>query len=360
MKKNISLLLALTLASFLYSCDDNISDSSQNLRDEYTSVEQLLEDIDFSGTILVRKEEEDIVRSGFGFSDASENMKNGIHHIFRIGSMTKSFTAMGLVHLKRDGLIQSYDQPISDFVEDFPRGEDITLRHLLTHYTGIRDYTFPVEQYIESQNVYITPDEIMEIVTESIAEDGLIFEPGAQFAYSNSNYLLLGLLIEALTDMSYHEYLKIKIIDPLDLSSTEEGPDVMSGALYAKGYHNGAEVAPYSMQIAYSAGDLISTISDMEKWGDAILGDEYLTAEEKSEIFAEPASEDGFYTPGLGWYTIRVEGTLMHYHGGDIAGYSSLIALLPESQSLIIILGNDEDGGIKRNTIQDMMAKYEF
>lgn len=359
MKKNLISLLTIALLFTLSACSDD-GPIVPVPGDDYVSAAQYLKDIDFSGSVLIRKGRTDVLRSGFGFADRSANELNQVDHVFRIGSMTKSFTAMGIVHLKRDGLIHSYDQPISDFIDDFDYSDQITLRHLLNHSSGIPDYFGPVEEFVATHTQYLSPDDILEVITDLVTEEGLLFEAGTQHSYSNSNYMMLGLLIEDLTGMTYHEYLKLKMLDPLGLTHTGKGPDNMSGAPYAKGYDDEGEVAPYQMQIAFSAGDMISTIGDMEKWGDALLGDQFLTVAEKADIFADPVAEEGFYSLGFGWFTMREEGNLMYFHGGDIDGYSSLIALLPETNSMIVVLGNEEDGGENRNLIQETLVKYEF
>ncbi|MEP2023275.1 MAG: serine hydrolase domain-containing protein [Reichenbachiella sp.] len=358
MKSLLILILTIIVWGMLGSCSDDSPETQ--IQTAYTNADDFLETLDFSGSVLVRDGDLDLVRKGYGFADRSAEVLNSPELIYRIGSMTKAFTAMGIVLLKRDGLITSYDQPISDFASDFPYGDKITLRHLLTHHSGIPDYLYVIEDLAVNQGQFFSPDYIFEIVVESLSEDGLDFEPGANYSYSNSNYLMLGLLIENLSGMTYHEYLNLKINVPLGLEKTEKGPDVMDSAPYAKGYLNGVETNPYQMQLANSSGDLVSTIDDLEKWGDALMGEEFLTVAEKEEIFAAPYDEDGYYTVGFGWFTIKINGKIMYFHGGDIDGYTSLIGLLPESNSMIILLSNEEDKGEQRNLIQETLPKYEF
>lgn len=355
-----SLLILMAIIVTLISMESCSDDNEQQKNADYTTADELLTRLDFSGSALIRDGDIDLVRQGYGLADRSSNLPNNPDLIYRIGSMTKGFTAIGIVYLKRDGLITSYDQPMSDFVEDFPYGNEITLRHLLTHHSGIPDYLLVIEDLAVNQGEYFSPDDIYEIVVESISEDGLLFDPGANYSYSNSNYLMLGLLIEELSGMTYHDYLNAKVKIPLGLANTGKGPDDMEGNTYAKGYLNGQDVAPYQMQIANSSGDLISTISDLEKWGDALLGDTFLSAEEKEEIFAKPYEEDGYYTVGFGWFTIKMNGKVMYFHGGDIDGFTSLIGLLPESGSMVILLCNEQDKGEQRNLIQETLLQHEF
>ncbi len=356
---NILYLLLLMIGSIACGDDEDQVITDVPSSDQYSTAEAFLQAQDFRGSVLIQKNGQDVIRKGYGMADASSGTPNDVSKVYRIGSMTKSLTAAGIVHLQRDGLIDSYDQPISDFVDDFPLGDQITLRHLLTHYSGLPDYVGAIEDAVINQNMFITPEDILDIIAESVAEDGTLFTPGAQFSYSNSNYLLLGLLIEELTEMSYHDYLQEKVFTPLGMASTGLGADDITLDTHAKGYKGESVVAPYPMQIAFSAGDLESTITDMEIWAKALMGD-YFTTDEKAEVFAAPYGQDDVNTLGFGWFTIKVDGKLMYHHGGDIDGFTSLIALLPESQGMVILLSNEQDKGEQRNLIIETLAKYEF
>ena len=356
--KKLTLLILITLVAAISACSDDDNNPQPNPV-EYVSAEAYLEEIGFSGSALIRRGNTDLLRRGFGMADIASGTQNDPDLIYRIGSMTKAFTAMAVVSLKRDGLIEGYDQTMSDFDPEYAHGDKITLRHLLTHYSGIPDYISPIEEAVNNQGQFFTPDDIYDILKESSEEDGLLFEPGAQWSYSNSNYLILGILIEELSGMSYHNYLKEKVFDPLALAHTKKGENSIGGQGFARGYLGENEVAPYQMQLAYSAGDLVSNIEDLEKWGNALLGDNFLTAEEKLDVFAAPFSQDDFFTSGMGWFTISIDGTLFYNHGGNIDGFSSIIALLPESNSMIILLSNQQDWAPLNETLETIV-KNEF
>ena len=353
--KKLTLLILITLVAAISACSDDDNNPQPNPV-EYVSAEAYLEEIGFSGSALIRRGNTDLLRRGFGMADIASGTQNDPDLIYRIGSMTKAFTAMAVVSLKRDGLIEGYDQTMSDFDPEYAHGDKITLRHLLTHYSGIPDYISPIEEAVNNQGQFFTPDDIYDILKESSEEDGLLFEPGAQWSYSNSNYLILGILIEELSGMSYHNYLKEKVFDPLALAHTKKGENSIGGQGFARGYLGENEVAPYQMQLAYSAGDLVSNIEDLEKWGDALLGDDFLTAEEKLDVFAPPFSQDDFFTSGMGWFTISIDGTLFYNHGGNIDGFSSIIALLPETGSIIILLSNQQDWAPLNETLETIVT----
>jgi len=181
MKKPITFLFTILVLAGLLSCsDDNeVTPAPLTPPTDYTTVQDLLVDLDFSGSVLVQKNGQDLLREGFGLADVSGNLPNDPSLSYRIGSVTKAFTAMAIVQLMRDGLIEDFDQKLSDFDDEFPFGDQITLRHLLTHNSGIPDYVGPVEDFVEENNYFITPEEIFDIISESLEEDGLLYTPGS-------------------------------------------------------------------------------------------------------------------------------------------------------------------------------------
>ena len=360
MKNSINIIYLLALLVVLTACgeDEDPVVTDVSTPDAYTTAEALLLGQQFRGSVLIQKNGQDLVRSGFGLADATSGLSNDATKVYRIGSMTKAFTAAGVIHLQRDGLIESFDQPISDFADDFPLGDQITLRQLLTHRSGLPDHVGAIEEAAHSGTFY-SPEDILDIIAESVTDAGTLFAPGTQFSYSNANYLLLGLLIEELTGMGYHDYLQMKIFTPLGMVSTGPGPDDISSDTHAKGYKDGQIVAPYPMQIAFGAGDLVSTLGDLERWANALMGDFY-TVEEKAVVFAAPSGQNDINTVGFGWFTIQIDGKLMYHHGGDIDGFTCFLGLLPESQGIILLLSNDQDRGDQRNLIVETLAQNEF
>ncbi len=354
--KMTTYLFTLVAMIILASCNKGENDSPTIT---YTSPEVYLKEIGFNGSVLIRKNGADLLRRGFGIADHFDSTLNQTSLIYRIGSITKSFTAAAVIHLMRDGLIYSFDQKLSDFSADFPFGNQITIRDLMTHHSGIPDYVGPVEEYAEENNYYFDRDEIFEIIEESILENGLLFIPGEYFSYSNSNYFILGVLIEELTGKSYEEYLQLKLFTPLNLINTSKGPDQIQGVDRAKGYYNGLAVSDYQMQIAFSAGELESTIADLEKWGDVMMSN-YFTIDERQILLAPSISQSGVNVPGSGWFTLNTNNQVIYHHGGDIDGFTSLLVFLPKFNGLIILLSNEQDKSLERQQIMEVIIQNEF
>ena len=360
MKKSISWMILFILTSFVFvSCSDDEDDIVPQAPTDYTSALQYIEASGFKGSILFRKGNTDLVRQGFGMADIANNIPNDVNTHFRIGSMSKAFTSLGIVQLKREGYIANFDQPISDFAEDFPFGDQITIRHLLTHSSGLPDHVGIFEEVVKDQNLFLTPEDILDAYAEALAEDGLQFSPGTLTSYSNANYLLLGLFIEELAEMPYHDYFAQHNLGQLEMQDTYLSPYELVENGEAKGYKEGSLVAPYPVEIAFGAGDWVSNLEDMEKWGDAWMGN-LITTSEKEEVFPMPVSEGEITSFGMGWFTIRIGGTLVYFHGGDIDGYTSLIALFPETNSLLIALSNEQDKRNQLDTMMEVFANEEF
>ncbi|WP_010134878.1 serine hydrolase domain-containing protein [Ochrovirga pacifica] len=354
--RKISYLATMLAVLGLVACTNNTNSLQEPT---YQSAETYLKEIGFRGSVLIRKGNKDVVRKGFGLADVANSTNNNPELIYRIGSVTKSFTAAAIIQLKRDGFIQSLDQPLSDFDDEFPLGNQITLRHLLTHQSGIHDYVAGVEDFVEEHDYYIEKEEILEVITKSIQEDGLQFTPGDYFSYSNANYFILGMLIEGLTGKTYQQYLQEKIYTPLALDHTAKSPDEITGTERAKGYYQDDEVAPYQMNIAYSAGELESSLADLEKWGDAMLGDFY-TETEKQEFFAAPYAQEDVNVPGAGWFTLQQNNKIVYHHGGDVRGFTSFLVLVPEANGIIVLLSNEQDQGEQRAKILEVILENEF
>lgn len=353
-----TLMLSALILLLLSSCSSDDGTLEPGPNTGYVSAEAYLNEIGFRGSVLIQKEGTDILRKGFGMANAAQGVTNEPELIYRIGSVTKSFTAAAIIHLMRDGKIQHLDQTLDEFDNDFPFGDQISLKHLLTHGSGIPDYVGAARAYIDQQ-VEMDKATIYELIAETTAEDGLQFTPGEYFSYSNANYFLLGLLIEELSGTTYQAYLQEKVYTPLAMINTAKGPDVISGNQRAQGYADGQKVDAYPMHLAFSAGELESTLADLEKWGQAMLGD-YFSPAEKALVFAASSEQAGVNTPGAGWFSLPIQNQLVYHHGGDIDGFTSLLMLAPKHKGLIILLGNAQDQGEQRMQILETLMANEF
>lgn len=278
-----------------------------------------------------------VVSSGLASLDLNVPVKR--ESVFEIGSLTKAFTAelvMMLVEEKKVGL----DEKIAKYLEDCPESwKDITVRRLLTHTSGLPDYT-SLRPALIVNGLKITYPEIFELVK---ALD-LQFPPGEKFQYSNTNYYLLGQIIENVTKEEFSDYLEEKILKPLEMSKT--GPQKQRSIIENRtaGYirvGNTYVVSPFmDGDAAWAAGYLVSTIDDMAKWDKALLEGKLLKSESYAEMYKRVPIKDGVSTYGFGWDVSEMAGHKVMQHGGGTGGFSTYIMRLPDDKVSVVVLSN--------------------
>ncbi len=349
----LNLLALLTLVSSCSKDDDTSLPSA-----DYTTVKNLLTETDFRGYAIITKNGNDMVREGFGLANQNTDLQHSQELAYRIGSVSKTFTAAAIVELKRDSLITGFDQTLDEFDTEFPNGDQITIAHLLSHQSGIPDYQLVVEQAFENGETLDEVD-IYNVIKGLIAEDGLNFTPNSHKQYCNSNYFISALLVEQLSGIPYHQYIQQKIINPLGITNLYKGTDEIDISTHAQGYLNGSPNSTYPMALAFGAGDFSSTPRDMETWTNAARTN-WFTETEKVEIFAQDVPS-GYVDFGLGWFTTQEGNTSMYWHGGNINGYWSMIGFIPKYDATIVLLSNQQDDtGIQRNNIIQQLLTNEF
>ena len=337
-------LIPISVVLLLCSCG---SDSeSEPITEEYTTAETLVESSKFIGSILVKKGNTHILRKGFGFANKAQQIPNGVDTRFRIASLTKAFTALAIVQLKQSNVILSYDDPVSAYITDYPNDE-VTIRQLLTHTSGITDYLSLVDD-----NKEYLPTELIGLFKDKALE----FIPGTKFSYSNSNYFLLGHIIEQLSGMDYFDYLNAYILMPLGMNSTEYASNVITGDEYAQGYTNLAQsklTSYLDMSIPFAAGALSSNLVDFEAWGESFLSKLLISEEDVQDAFPE-----GEY--GFGWFVTDISGKKVYIHSGGINGFSTVIAILPDDEGLIVAFSNINGVGENVNALMTSIIENEF
>jgi len=300
---------------------------------------------DFNGSVLIAEEGEVIYKKGFGLSNMELNTKNRTDTKHRLASISKQFTSMLTLQLVASGLINLHD-PISKYITQYPKekGDQITIHHLLTHTSGIPNYT-SFQGYGNLMTERKTPIEIIDFFADST----LHFKPGDQFNYSNSGYVLLGYIIEEVTGKSYEENLIAKIFSPLKMknSGLDNSNKIIKGR--SSGYYKSGrsyENANYiDMSVAFSAGGIYSTVEDLFLWEQSLSTEKLLPKKYMDMLFEKHVPAWGkFY--GYGWAVgeMNIGNTKQKFqafdHSGDINGYKSFIVRIPESKSAIILLSN--------------------
>jgi CubicO group peptidase (beta-lactamase class C family) len=300
----------------------------------------------FNGTVLVANEKGVLFKKGYGFANLEWQVPNTPDTKFRVGSVTKQFTAMLILQLVAEGKL-TLDDKVTAHLPDYRKdtGDRITLAQLLHHTAGLPNYTAAPGFF---ENDSRTPFKVADFVKKYCSGD-LEFEPGTKFAYSNSGYFVLGAIIEKVTGQTYAQALQQRIFDPLGMKAT--GYDVFATVLpkRASGYTltpGGYVNAPYlDMGLPYAAGSMYSTVEDLYRWDRALYLDTLLPAALKERMF----------TPALGDYALgwSREPLKLHdgktaltgiSHSGGINGFSALLVRAPERKEVVILLDNTSQG----------------
>jgi CubicO group peptidase (beta-lactamase class C family) len=288
----------------------------------------------FNGTVLVMKDGQAVLNKGYGMANFEWAIPNTPDTKFRLGSITKQFTAMAILELERQGKLQVTD-PVCTYVDPCPeKWKPITIHNLLTHTSGIPNFTsFP--EYDKTKRTESPPAKTLE----RFRDKPLDFEPGEKFSYSNSGYVLLGFIIEKVTGGKYEDFLQKNIFGPLSMNDTgyDHGETVMLHR--ASGYAREGKTlknAPFlDMSIPHAAGSLYSTTSDLAKW-DAALTAGKLIPKESMEKYFTPFKA----TYAYGWDVQTRDGHKVMSHGGGIDGFATMIVRIPDERLLVVTLSN--------------------
>jgi CubicO group peptidase (beta-lactamase class C family) len=260
--------------------------------------------------------------------------------VFEIGSVTKQFTAAGILLLAQDGKL-SVDDPISRHLKNLPGAwTNITIRHLLSHTSSIKSYTglpgFELTRHL-TQEQFI----------RAIGEYPLEFQPGESWKYCNSGFNLLGYIIENVSRKSYWDFLKERIFRPLEMSATRERRpgDIIPNR--AAGYEQTNQIwinRDYDLTDVFAAGAIVSNIGDLTKWNAALDGDAILNTVSKELMWTPTKLNNGKITRyGFGWYIDSVEGHKSIGHGGSTSGFSASIQRFPDDKVAAILLSNTDE-----------------
>jgi CubicO group peptidase (beta-lactamase class C family) len=280
-----------------------------------------------------------LLDKGYGLADIERNVKATPDTIYRIGSVTKQFTAVAIIQLVDAGKL-TLDEPLTMALPDYPAPpKPITIKNLLQHTSGIPNFT-SLPSYMPAMAQKVTHADMVA----RFAALPLDFEPGAKWNYSNSAYYLLGMIIERASGETYADYLTKLVLAPVGLKHTQyEAPD---GSGRAQGYHreNGAlSVAqPINMTQPFSAGALVSTPGDLVKWMRALVEHRVTPADALDRVTSDtvPVKPDGDERYGYGIGVSVKDGRKIISHGGGINGFVSLLAYFPETDRTIAIIAN--------------------
>jgi len=292
---------------------------------------------------IVARKGEVVYRNAFGKADLEMGVDMTPEMIFRIGSITKQFTAVAILQLEEAGKLSVKD-PITRFIPDYPtHGYTITIEHLLTHTSGIKSYTNMTEWTAEVRRKDMPLDTLIAFFKDQPME----FEPGTKWNYCNSGYILLGKIIEVASGMPYAQYLQEKMFTPLGLNHTSYDTTGLVIRNRARGYgkgNSGWENAEYlSMTQPHAAGSLISTVDDLYQWNLGIRSGKIIHRENLEKAFIPFKTTDGNPTGyGYGWAVGEIDGIQIIEHGGGINGFLTMGIWIPSEEAFVAVFSNCE------------------
>jgi CubicO group peptidase (beta-lactamase class C family) len=297
----------------------------------------------FSGAILVARDGKVLVSKGYGMADVENDVPNTPETKFRLGSITKQFTAAAILLLQERGKLSVQDS-ICKYVVPCPEAwQPVTIHHLLSHTGGVPNLTsFPDYQKTKREPTTV------EATVGRFRDLPLEFKPGENYKYSNSGYVLLGHVIEKVSGKSYESFLRENIFEPLGMTSTgyDHADEIVKRR--ARGYAPGPEgrvvnASYLDMSIPFSAGGLYSTVGDLYLWDQALHG---------GKLLKKP-SLDAMLTPvrnnyGYGFGVDKIFARPMAGHGGGIEGFSTNIIRFTDDRVTVIVLSNNEAARARR------------
>lgn len=335
-KLALFLLVALSAAAAFAQTAAPSADVSVKV-DEYMNAR--LDAKGFGGAVLIMKSGKPLASKGYGLADADKKAPIKADTKFRIGSVTKQFTAAMILMLQEEGKLSVQD-PACKYVDPCPEAwNPVTLHHLLSMTSGITSVTSLPNWRSELRFKDLTPAEVVA----RVAALPLKATPGEVYEYSNTNYIVLGSIIEKLSGKTYEQVLNERVIKPLGLKNTgiDDGKKQLanSAAGYTMRNNSAAKADAVSIVTPFSAGAMYSTTEDLYSWQTALLGGRVFKKKETLDAMLTP--NKGNYAYGLIVVTDR-KGRKRVTHGGGIEGFIADSVYFPEEQLFIAAMTNND------------------
>ena len=318
-----------------------LSTSEENIKNAIVKYLTSLElHRNFSGQILVAKDNKILLDRSYGYSDYENHIKTFNSTTFAIGSVTKQFTAAAIVQLAEDKKL-SYDDKVSKYFSEVPFADQITIHQLLTHTSGLYNYTMMLPEFFNIDKEEWTFEKIISL----IKDQPLDFEPGTGWNYSNTGYLILGEIVEKLSGQTLENYLQDNIFTPVGMKNTGVAYSPDEKIVEANGYTGNIEVIldpvdSVLLNVAYGAGYLHSTVQDLHKWNKALLAGEVVSTEGLERMLGKAPGMELLVPYGYGLMLGNGEYGAEIFHGGNTIGFTSENAIFATENAQIIILTN--------------------
>ena len=338
MKKRVLaiLLMLIFLVAVFSGCGTSKEKQNKDTSDKINKyIDTLSKDKKFSGTILVAKKGEILTKKAVGMSNYELNVKNDLSTKFSIGNITNQFTAAAILQIEDKGFINIEDS-ISKYIPNYPKGDSITLSQLLNHTSGIPNFTD-----FEDYNSVARLNFSLQKIIDSFKSKPLEFTPGSKYKYSDSNYILLGYIIEKVSGKKYFDYINDNILKPLKMNGTGllENEKLIKGR--ASGYTldstgNIKNTLYQDPSRLYSSTGLYSNIEDLYLWDRSLYENKVLNKKASAKFLAAEEGKKNNFS----WELDSSAGHKVTFQDNTIKGYSGSICRFTKDDSTIIILSN--------------------
>ena len=338
--------------------------------------------------VLVRNSRQTLFTRGYGVRDLRTKAKIDGHTNFRLASFTKQFTAMATMLLVHDGKLR-YDETLAEIFPDFPAyGAPITIRHLLSHTSGLPDYEDLMEAAEKAKGPIWTPQHQVqdaEVLALLKQEKSGKFAPGTSWSYSNSGYVLLGVIIARVSGKTYGEFLHSRIFSPLNMNHTivyQKGKNEVTNRAFGHSKQGNALVETDQSSTSATAGDggIYSSLEDLARWDDALRNHTLLSEKEFLPALRPVTLNDGSeprwplepnddnlhpgkpVAYGFGWFLDPYQGQHRMWHTGTTMGFRTVIERFSDADGFtVIILSNRTDGDPEQLALEaaDLVLKEE-
>ena len=292
--------------------------------------------------VLLAREGKVLYEKAFGLANIEQDLPMKSTDVFRIGSNTKQFTAVAILKLAEAGKLTLQDD-ITKYIPGYPtHGKTITIESLLTHTSGVKNYT-GLPGFNDLKRKSMTPAELVGFFKDAPMD----FDPGTDFRYDNSGYILLGYIIEEITGQPYAQYIRENIFQPAGMTHSfyDEPQELIPGRIagYKKAGAHYVNADFLDMSLPYAAGSLLSTAGDLCLWYQALVSEKIISTASLEKAWSSYRLPGGRPTGyGYGWFTGNVQGSPSVKHVGVVNGFVTYAAYLPKEMITAVILSNSE------------------
>lgn len=302
----------------------------------------------FSGSVIVVDGGKIVLEKGYGLADRAAKRKVAPDTLFRVGSISKQFTATAVLALAQDGKLALTD-PVSKYFPDYPKenlaqdGVEVTLHHLLSHTSGLPDPRGTTGFEKIAWRREIVPSEQVDLVKGT----PLVSKPGSAYAYVNYNFLLAAMIVEKVSGQSFEAFMKTRFFDPLGMKDTGTRLPPADAGRAAVGYYDSAgELTTLTddpvfkdpdVTLAFGSGQIYSTVQDLARWDRALIGETVLGAAKRDLLFTPNLGNYGY-----GWVIQKKAGITYEWHNGALSplGFTALIVRVPSKDRFVAYLAN--------------------